>query len=289
MVSLFSKHGWHYLELSKEHAHELVAQGDPAHVGVEFTDFAADHGITFLQGHLPVVWYSDVDRSKGVRGWFDFAPEGDAELSSAYDVTRQWIDLFAAIGIRAAVLHMGGASLKEIGWAHDAVFERRVAALSRIAEYAARAGITICLENMAFPNCDVSTFEEIGAFIAGTPSSNVAVCLDTGHALLAGVDCAEFVLQAQGLLRALHIAENDGTHDEHLLPYTRGTIDWHGVLDALSEIGYGGLFNMEISGRGKVPMPVHLARLEYARALASYLAGQMPRTGASPACARSRG
>jgi sugar phosphate isomerase/epimerase len=255
------------MELSKDHAHDLVSQGDPGQVGETFRRYAAEHGITFLQGHLPVIWYHDGDRRQGMERWFDFSPASDTELEHAFDLTKRWIDLFAAIGIHSGVLHMGGSELKQAGWADDAVFERRVAALSRIAAYAASVGIAICLENMTFPNCGVVTFEEISAFIAGTRAGNVAVCLDTGHALQAGVGCAEFILKAQGLLRALHIAENDGTNDEHLLPYERGTIDWPRVVRALRQIGYAGPFNLEVLSERGASLPDREAGLDRAREL----------------------
>jgi sugar phosphate isomerase/epimerase len=216
---------------------------------------------------MPVIWYRKGDRRQGMERWFDFAPVSDAELAAAFDVTRQWIDLFSAIGIRSAVLHMGGAGLKEAGWADDAVFERRVAALSRIAAYASCARIAICLENMTFPNCGVTSFEEISAFIADTRTGNVAVCLDTGHALQAGVDCAEFILKARGLLRALHVTENDGTNDEHLLPYERGTIDWPRIVRALRQTGYAGPFNLEVLSERGASLPDREAGLDRAREL----------------------
>ena len=134
-------------------------------------------------------------------------------------------------------------------------------------------GIVICLENMTFPNCDVMTFEEISAFIAETRTGNVAVCLDTGHALLAGVDCVEFVLKAQGLLRALHINENDGVNDEHLLPYERDAVDWTRFASALRQTGYEGLFNTEVSGDRQCAMPAREARLDRARALVRRMVG----------------
>ena len=270
-VQLFAQHGWDHLELSECHAYDLVMQGDPARAGEEFGRFAADRGITFLQGHFPVRRYVHPDRGKGFEGWFDVAPESDLDSARAMELIRKWIDLFTAIGIRLGVLHMGGSYLKVAGWPDDAVFERRVETLTRIAEYAAGGGITICLENMSFPNSDVETVEQISTFASASGASNVAVCLDTGHALTMGVDCAEFILQAGGLVRALHIHENGGFSDDHELPYERGTIPWDRVLDALREVAYGGLFNFEASSQPWHPLPVRRARLDYARSLAAYM------------------
>jgi hypothetical protein len=65
MVSLFVRHGWDCLELSECHAYDLLMQGDPEATGRTFHRFAADQGLTFLQGHLLVRWYSHASRHEG--------------------------------------------------------------------------------------------------------------------------------------------------------------------------------------------------------------------------------
>ncbi len=281
MAPLFAKHGWEYLELSECHAYDLVSQGDPTQIGGAFRQFAADCGISFPQGHLPVVWYGETNRSEGEIGFFDIAPESDRDFARVIDVVKEWIDLFSAIGVRSAVLHMGGAALKDAGWSDAAILERRVVAVSKIAKHAAGAGIDICLENMNFRNCGVETLEEIQAIIAGVDASNLGICLDTGHAVMVGLDCVEFVLNAGSLLRAVHIHDNIGVEDDHVLPYERDTIPWNQVLAALGEIGYEGVLNLEIPGRSTCPMEVREAKLDYAKALARYMAEQVSRIGSS--------
>ncbi len=71
----------------------------------------------------------------------------------------------------------------------------------------------------------------------------------------------------------IHIHENAGTTDDHILPYERGMIQWGCVLAALVGIGYQGPFNLEIPGRPWRPMPIREARLDYAKTLASYMVG----------------
>jgi sugar phosphate isomerase/epimerase len=273
MVQLFAKHGWHYLEMSECHAHDLAAQGNPAQAGEVHKQFAADQGVSFLQGHLPVVWYSDNDRSKGRGKWFDTAPPSNRESAQALDVVKRWLDLFGALGIRAAVLHLGGYTLRDAGWTEEAIFERRVETLSKIVEHAATKGIAICIENMNFPNCDTETLEKIKGLITSVNANNLGVCLDTGHAAMAGLDCAAFIRDAGSLLKALHIHGNVGPEDNHVLPYELSSIPWDHVLAALAEIGYEGLFNLEIPGR-RSPMPVREARLDYAKALTAYMVKQ---------------
>ena len=278
VVQLFAKHGWRHLELSKGHAHDLITQGDPRQSGETFRQYAADRGITFLQGHLPVLRYTNDDRRQGADGWFDIAPASQEAFARALEVTRKWLELFATMGIRISVLHMGGAALKEAGWSDEAVFERRVEALTSIAAHAANVGVVVCLENMSYPNCGVDTLEQIRTYVAAVDADNVAVCLDTGHAVLAGLDCVKFIHDAGSAIKTLHIHENTGTNDDHVLPYERGSIPWDRVLAALGEIGYAGSFNLEIPGSPWRPMPVREARLDYARALATYMVGAAARS-----------
>jgi sugar phosphate isomerase/epimerase len=272
-VQLFAKHDWHCLELSECHAHDLAAQGDPAQVGEAFRQSAADQGVSFLQGHLPVVWYSGNDRSKGRERWFDTAPASNHEFTQALNIVKRWLDLFGAMGIQAAVLHLGGYTLRDAGWVEEAIFEHRVETLSKIVERAAAREIAVCIENMNFPDCNTETLEKINGFIAGVGAENLGICLDTGHAAMAGLDCADFIHDAGNLLKALHVHDNVGPEDNHVLPYELSSIPWDRVLAAIAEVGYEGSFNLEIPGR-RSPMPVREARLDYARALAAYMVRQ---------------
>lgn len=278
-VQLFARHGWADLELSECHASQLLAQGDPTLAGRRFREFAADHGVSFVQGHLPVVWYSGTDADESGEAYFDVAPESDHEWARAMDVVESWIDLFRAVGVRLGVLHMGGFGLKDAGWSDGAVFERRVKALSEIADSAARAEMTICLENLSVPNCGVESLEQIRALIAAAGADNLAICADTGHAVLAGQDCAEFILGGGDLVKALHVHDNDGTRDEHALPYEGNSVPWDRVLEVLRRTEYSGLLNLEIVGRPWCPMPVREARLAYARALAYHMTAEVLPSG----------
>ena len=281
MVQLFAKHDWEHLELSSGHAHDLLTRGDPVVVGARFRQYAADHGLSFRQGHLANVRYSDADRSKGREGYVDVAPASEREFARVMDVVKRWIDLFSAIGIRFGVLHMGGFRLSGAGWPDEDVFRRRVEALSRIAGFATGGDTTVCLENMSFPNCGVETLDKIVALIEAVRPCDVAVCLDTGHTLLSGVDGVEFIRSSGPRLKAMHIHENIGPKDDHVLPYEQGTIPWDQVLAALSQIGYKGLFSLEIPGRPLCPMPIREARLDYALELVSYMVNHAPGAGSS--------
>ena len=78
------------------------------------------------------------------------------------------------------------------------------------------------------------------------------VCVDTGHsnkAMRYGNPTPADVIRRLGKsVTLLHLNDNDTLTDQHKIPKT-GCIDWNGVMDALDEIGYGGIYNMELNLR----------------------------------------
>ena len=72
----------------------------------------------------------------------------------------------------------------------------------------------------------------------------LGLCLDTGHRHLYG-DVAEGIRLGGRAISTLHIHDNHGARDEHILPLD-GTIAWAPFMHALGEIGYDGVFLYEI-------------------------------------------
>lgn len=81
----------------------------------------------------------------------------------------------------------------------------------------------------------------------GNPDA-FTICLDIGHVGLCGRE-PERAIRTIGRERlgCLHIHDNDYVNDLHTLPGV-GRINWEAVTEALGEIGYAGVFNMECDG-----------------------------------------
>ena len=75
-------------------------------------------------------------------------------------------------------------------------------------------------------------------------------CMDTGHtnkAMRFGFPApADAIRDLGASLACLHLNDNDGMTDQHKPPLS-GNINWNDVLDALDEIGYSGIYNMELA------------------------------------------
>lgn len=76
------------------------------------------------------------------------------------------------------------------------------------------------------------------------------VCVDTGHsnkAMRFGNPKAGDVIRRLGKeVTVLHLHDNDTFTDQHKMPFS-GTIDWEDVFGALDEIGYNGVYNLELA------------------------------------------
>ena len=248
MVAEFARSGWSKLELSDEHARVLLGSGRPEPTGAGFRARAADRGVAFPQGHLDL--HADVTAS----------PEVVSRI-------REWIDLFLSIGIRSGVIHPGGRTVAAAGLGPDRVHEARVRAFGELCEHVKGTDFVICLENVP----DAPMAEDLERIIGDVGSRRLGICLDTGHLNLASGDVGTFIRRAGGDLRALHIADNDGSADQHLMPFGLGTVDWESFARSVAAVGYTGLLNFEIPGERRAPLALRRAKLDYLRAVSAHL------------------
>ena len=115
--------------------------------------------------------------------------------------------------------------------------------LQQITTYAADHNVRIAVENLG--RGYFSDPVNLKNLVSAVGLDTIGMCIDTGHRNLNG-DPAEALRIAREKLFTVHIHDNHGQHDEHLLP-TQGIINWSSILQALDEIGYPGIFMYELS------------------------------------------
>lgn len=119
-----------------------------------------------------------------------------------------------------------------------------------LAPYAKEFGIKIAVENLGkecFPT-PVMLDEMIRRL---DDPETFCACLDVGHSYLCFVRPQDFIRDmTPGVIQALHIHDNYGTVDNHLLP-GHGKLKWDEITRALAETGYDGDFTLEIPGYAK--------------------------------------
>ena len=165
----------------------------------------------------------------------------------------------AALGSPVCVMH--GVSLNAVG--PDIPVEQmrsiNLEMFSKILPYAKMQGIRIAMETLGHIsryNCcnylgDMNEFlrsyDQI-CEVSQCPDA-FTVCVDTGHsnsAVQYGQPTPADVIRLLGSRTSvLHLNDNDGLKDQHKLPLG-GIINWTDVLAALKEIGYKGVYNLEL-------------------------------------------
>jgi sugar phosphate isomerase/epimerase len=124
----------------------------------------------------------------------------------------------------------------------DAAQEHRWPALEdflpRLADIGQRLGVTYLIENQP-RNCPLGHDPAgLADRVRQVGASHVRMCFDTGHAHLTG-DVADAIRACADVIDYLHVHDNDGSSDQHLMPGD-GSIPLsgrRGVAEALRECG----------------------------------------------------
>jgi hypothetical protein len=56
-----------------------------------------------------------------------------------------------------------------------------------------------------------------------------------------------------------------------MMPFGRGNVDFINVMQALKEVKYDGLFNLEIPGENKCPLEIRKYKIDYIKNVYEYL------------------
>lgn len=173
-------------------------------------------------------------------------------------------DLLAASALGAPVCVMHNIQTSVMGIKIDPQIMRDACyqTYSQILKWAKEYNVILATETFGFNTAfdtpeffgNAKEFKDAYDRIAqeGDNKDYFKVCVDTGHThTLARCDdnpsVGDFIrMFKNNEIVCLHIHDNDGIYDQHL-PIHCGTIDWDDVFDALDEVGYNGVYNLEVS------------------------------------------
>jgi sugar phosphate isomerase/epimerase len=155
----------------------------------------------------------------------------------------------ALLGVRHLVVHPGPErSHLPAGDERQRRLEHVARSLDQIATHCQHLGLTCVLENK-LPHLLFGNTADMLWILGAMTVTDVGVCLDTGHAHLAGeIDTA--IQKLSRHLRMIHASDNSGHGDDHLPP-GQGKIDWVRLLGLLRDHSFRGSIMMEIAGHGE--------------------------------------
>lgn len=209
----------------------------------------------------------------------------DFHFEPPYEIYARTMEACHILGCRNLVFHpvlylfrVRGEGMKE------RLHEWNVQWFRALLPLAEKFDLVIELENMfdyrhvqlpgdpAFP---YTSAEDMLALCDRLNSERVRICLDTGHANIAGQDVPAMIRRYGDRLAVLHLNDNLGKiepvfEDLHLFP-GYGLLDWEAIFSALHEIRYDGTVNMEpVAQLDRMPPELRVLQLRTAIEIMRY-------------------
>ncbi len=193
-----------------------------------------------------------------------FAPDIDIASSDPAQRTASVAEIFQAaeaaalLRVHYFVLHPGPENPAAIPQVEQLPHMQHVVdSLNQVARHCRELGIMCVLENK-LPHLLFGNTSDILWILDGINTAEVGVCLDTGHAFLAG-DMHSLVHKLAGHLRMIHAHDNAGREDNHWPPGD-GKIDWQKFMSDLIEARFRGALILEMAGNNDPAVTMANAR-----------------------------
>ena len=202
-------------------------------------EIAAKHGIKFVQAHSPNVKILDETRKE-----------------REHFLTYRSVEICDMLGIENVVVHTGYNPAND----KDAYFEKNRDYFRQFFPIMEKTGVNILVENTLRHHVAQGGYyllkgTDYVEFLEYVNHPLLNAVWDTGHGSAEG--CQYENITAIGkYLKGLHIHDNNGSSDQHAMPYM-GVLNLDAVINGLIDIDYKGYFTYEtvypllLGGRAK--------------------------------------
>jgi sugar phosphate isomerase/epimerase len=143
------------------------------------------------------------------------------------DEIKRALETAEHIPLRYLIVHLGE---RDDTWSPRTI-EYAQTAIEHLSAFAGPLGVRVLVENLLN---EASTAEHLITILEMGHLDRVGVCLDLGHAHIAG-GVAESIAFLGKRIVSVHAHDNQGTKDEHLWPGD-GSIDWTATSQALNAL-----------------------------------------------------
>jgi sugar phosphate isomerase/epimerase len=185
-------------------------------------------------------WLADFDlRLLNVHGsngrekcWY--APEV-YRREAGVELVRNRLEMAARLGGDVVIMH----AFLEDGADPESFWGALLRSLDELAPVARSLGVRIAIENLNDPG----HWAVVTRILESYPPDYVGLCYDSGHGNK-GEDGLSQLEVLKDRLIAVHLHDNNGLADQHLIPFT-GTLDWERLAGILPRTSYDGPINIE--------------------------------------------
>ncbi len=220
-----------FMDMSREDS--LWLRDDWRQRAGELKALADEHGVFFQQAHAPF------PTTRGEEPY-------DTVMRQRILRAMEAASILGAENIVVHPIHYAGYFRHR-----EAQMEASLAFYRSLIPYCETFGIRVCAENMwcadpagVIREGILSRPEEFIQLLEQISSPLIGGCLDIGHVALVGQEPTDMIRRMGKHISCLHVHDVDYLHDCHTMPFLQ-KLDWHGITDALREIGYEGAFTFE--------------------------------------------
>lgn len=183
-----------------------------------------------------------------------YLPERPETLDYTIKIYRRCIEFCDAVGCKNLIIH--GISLANPDYTNtpESVKALNYKLYEGLIDVLVKTNVIVCLENLFTGSpkgliegtCSdpYEAVEYIDTLNEKAGKVCFGLCMDTGHLNLLRKSFRVYVPILGKRITALHIHDNNGASDQHLMPYV-GTINWDDFCNSLHEIGYDGDLSFE--------------------------------------------
>lgn len=217
-----------------------------------FDFLSQDNWMEYIKRMKELKYELNIDYSQSHIPFYNVASPDFSNNELYEEMVKRSIIASGELGVKWAVMHPGTA--EDVNCSSEVSKKRNIEYFLPHIELAVKNNVGIAIENMAdFPGSKTirryaATPEELCDLVDYFNDKNVGICWDFGHANLMRYDQTICLRYVGKRLKALHVADNRGKDDDHLLPFY-GDIKWEKIMKTLVEIEYEGDFTYEVHGQ----------------------------------------
>lgn len=193
----------------------------------DLRDYAEKLGVKFVQAHAP-----NFNPLVPGKNW-----------DAVVQITKNTIEACEILGIKNNVIHTGWDGHMST----EEYYRRNLEFFQLLFPVMEKTGVSMLIENTTKVNMTINRYfvsgKDMSDFIEYANHPLIGACWDTGHANCEGNQYYE-IMDLGKNLKALHVNDNRGERDEHLMPYC-GTTNFDEIINALIDVKYDGYFTFE--------------------------------------------
>ncbi|MGM9916861.1 fructoselysine 3-epimerase [Anaerotignum sp.] len=174
---------------------------------------------------------------------FNYMMGDEVQWERSMQYLEDAIDITAEIGAKKMLFSAGHGGYE----ASDAdMMKRLMKSLRRLAAYAGEKGVTLVLEPLTIYESNViCSLRDLERALNVVQSPNLVGMTDLAVPFTTGEPAAEYVRRLGDRFQYLHIIDNDGSSDSHILP-GYGCLPLGPVLKEIQAAGYDGQATIEL-------------------------------------------